>query len=142
MSLFSLVLNHLTDVLLVRLAVRGTVTAHPLFLFFFFFNDTATTEIYTLSLHDALPIYPLGPGPAFQPEFPAAVRRGWAADVRAVFRRRPGAAAGQLAAALRRRSDDGRSLLGAGRARDGAVLHARRRRGVVHTRGLGQLVDG
>src|SRR2546427_5046350 len=24
--------------------------------FFFFFNDTATTEIYTLSLHDALPI--------------------------------------------------------------------------------------
>src|SRR5258708_18316819 len=25
----------------------------------FFFNDTATTEIYTLSLHDALPIYPL-----------------------------------------------------------------------------------
>src|SRR5690349_23946231 len=27
-----------------------------LFVFFFFFNDTATTEIYTLSLHDALPI--------------------------------------------------------------------------------------
>src|SRR5208337_2553773 len=27
-----------------------------LFLVFFFFNDTATTEIYTLSLHDALPI--------------------------------------------------------------------------------------
>src|SRR5256885_12318228 len=27
--------------------------------FFFFFNDTATTEIYTLSLHDALPISPL-----------------------------------------------------------------------------------
>src|SRR5260370_20244826 len=26
------------------------------FLFYFFFNDTATTEIYTLSLHDALPI--------------------------------------------------------------------------------------
>src|SRR2546422_5130114 len=26
------------------------------FCFFFFFNDTATTEIYTLSLHDALPI--------------------------------------------------------------------------------------
>src|ERR1035437_7032520 len=30
------------------------------FSFFFFFNDTATTEIYTLSLHDALPIYPRG----------------------------------------------------------------------------------
>src|SRR5256885_14160674 len=27
------------------------------FHYFFFFNDTATTEIYTLSLHDALPIY-------------------------------------------------------------------------------------
>src|SRR5256885_1261272 len=25
-------------------------------MFFFFFNDTATTEIYTLSLHDALPV--------------------------------------------------------------------------------------
>src|SRR2546430_8062480 len=33
-------------------------------LFFFFFNDTATTEIYTLSLHDALPISPcLGENP-------------------------------------------------------------------------------
>src|SRR5256886_12508500 len=30
--------------------------------FFFFFNDTATTEIYTLSLHDALPIFPFGAG--------------------------------------------------------------------------------
>src|SRR2546430_8404371 len=28
----------------------------PTIFFFFFFNDTATTEIYTLSLHDALPI--------------------------------------------------------------------------------------
>src|SRR6266850_2503673 len=28
---------------------------------FFFFNDTATTEIYTLSLHDALPICPKSP---------------------------------------------------------------------------------
>src|SRR3712207_8073122 len=27
----------------------------------FFFNDTATTEIYTLSLHDALPIWPAHP---------------------------------------------------------------------------------
>src|SRR5256712_7878401 len=31
----------------------------PIRFFFFFFNDTATTEIYTLSLHDALPISPL-----------------------------------------------------------------------------------
>src|SRR5436305_13948085 len=30
----------------------------PSLFFFFFFNDTAPTEIYTLSLHDALPILP------------------------------------------------------------------------------------
>src|SRR2546425_9175914 len=29
--------------------------------FFFFFNDTASTEIYTLSLHDALPIWRCSP---------------------------------------------------------------------------------
>ena len=29
----------------------------PMIIFIFFFNDTATTEIYTLSLHDALPIW-------------------------------------------------------------------------------------
>src|SRR2546429_6086832 len=33
-----------------------TPLENPLCLIFFFFNDTATTEIYTLSLHDALPI--------------------------------------------------------------------------------------
>src|SRR2546430_7064604 len=33
------------------------------FCFFFFFNDTATTEIYTLSLHDALPISLRNDGP-------------------------------------------------------------------------------
>src|SRR6202521_588497 len=32
--------------------------ARPPIVCFFFFNDTAPTEIYTLSLHDALPIYP------------------------------------------------------------------------------------
>src|SRR5438132_13961343 len=30
---------------------------HTILSFLFFFNDTATTEIYTLSLHDALPIF-------------------------------------------------------------------------------------
>src|SRR5438034_7790110 len=30
--------------------------SRPMLFFFFFFTDTATTEIYTLSLHDALPI--------------------------------------------------------------------------------------
>src|SRR5262249_60564160 len=49
-------------------------TTHDLFLsalrpflflpLFFFFNDTATTEIYTLSLHDALPIYHAEAAPA------------------------------------------------------------------------------
>src|SRR2546430_12423767 len=33
------------------------MTQLPLRSIFFFFNDTATTEIYTLSLHDALPIF-------------------------------------------------------------------------------------
>src|SRR6266513_2962864 len=32
------------------------LTLSQIKIFFFFFNDTATTEIYTLSLHDALPI--------------------------------------------------------------------------------------
>src|ERR1043166_9631895 len=36
--------------------LRPVTVYFEYFLFFFFFNDTATTEIYTLSLHDALPI--------------------------------------------------------------------------------------
>src|SRR5256885_14139314 len=45
------------------------VSRPPSIFMFFFFNDTATTEIYTLSLHDALPIFPVvhrgtGLGPA------------------------------------------------------------------------------
>src|SRR2546430_16885228 len=38
-----------------RRLLQACAHLHP-FLSFFFFNDTATTEIYTLSLHDALPI--------------------------------------------------------------------------------------
>src|SRR5256885_3235068 len=41
---------------------------------FFFFNDTATTEIYTLSLHDALPIS------ASRPRPPRCWRPGWAGE--------------------------------------------------------------
>src|SRR2546429_9680639 len=59
-------------------------TALALSWFFFFFNDTATTEIYTLSLHDALPIcvprggaHALGGGP---PSFVAARRRAMRAS--------------------------------------------------------------
>src|SRR5256885_16611727 len=38
--------------------ISWIVAWQQLFRFVFFFNDTATTEIYTLSLHDALPISP------------------------------------------------------------------------------------
>src|SRR2546426_12209205 len=55
------------------------------FFLFFFFNDTATTEIYTLSLHDALPIFQCSRGfaalrsnfraaPAARPRTPVAAR--------------------------------------------------------------------
>ena len=37
--------------------LREPIAKSAYFDVFFFFNDTATTEIYTLSLHDALPIY-------------------------------------------------------------------------------------
>src|ERR1041385_9502996 len=45
------------------------------FFVFFFFNDTATTEIYTLSLHDALPISDDGRGHWPSPRAPACEGR-------------------------------------------------------------------
>src|SRR3990170_2706909 len=42
--------------------VRATFLKCALLYYSFFFNDTATTEIYTLSLHDALPISTQPPG--------------------------------------------------------------------------------
>src|SRR6266496_2002793 len=42
-----------------RFFLRSSTSSRRLYFFFFFFNDTAPTEIYTLSLHDALPISPL-----------------------------------------------------------------------------------
>src|SRR3712207_7150431 len=48
---------------------------------FFFFNDTATTEIYTLSLHDALPILP-GSAHAQHRDPPAPTARHPPAGVR------------------------------------------------------------
>src|SRR3989454_9273942 len=39
------------------LACFDSSSLHDCYDLFFFFNDTATTEIYTLSLHDALPIW-------------------------------------------------------------------------------------
>src|SRR3712207_7673831 len=44
-------------------------------MYFFFFKDTATTEIYTLSLHDALPIYPRRIGPPEAVEHVLRLRR-------------------------------------------------------------------
>src|SRR6266498_5518792 len=52
-------------------SVFFTADATALFLFFFFFNDTATTEIYTLSLYDALPISP----DSARPQFGTSARR-------------------------------------------------------------------
>src|SRR2546430_13090447 len=53
-------------------------TCSPLF---FFFNDTATTEIYTLSLHDALPIlltsWPAAPGSSFKNLAASLPRKSW-----------------------------------------------------------------
>src|SRR2546422_6895830 len=47
------------------------------FLMFFFFNDPATTEIYTLSLHDALPIWTISArGPPAAHRFHRAGRQG------------------------------------------------------------------
>src|SRR3989442_1149297 len=39
-----------------RLPIYYSIPCRSCYLFFFFFNDPATTEIYPLSLHDALPI--------------------------------------------------------------------------------------
>src|SRR5947209_20582171 len=48
----------LTSLLLIFSCLRIFWSFSFLIFFLFFFNDTATTEIYTLSLHDALPISP------------------------------------------------------------------------------------
>src|SRR5437762_12815521 len=40
----------------VRSSANSSISVVFVIVLFFFFNDTATTEIYTLSLHDALPI--------------------------------------------------------------------------------------
>src|SRR5258708_29751804 len=50
-----------------------TICSRPLY-FLFFFNDTATTEIYTLSLHDALPI--LGQQRVFRNPVPQGIGEG------------------------------------------------------------------
>src|SRR2546430_17322588 len=49
----------ITNTTVIHIALKY-IAQHSLSFFFFFFNDTATTEIYTLSLHDALPISTAG----------------------------------------------------------------------------------
>src|SRR3712207_9400903 len=67
-------LNVVTSKLTSRLVFMCTAK------FFFFFNDTATTEIYTLSLHDALPIW----APGLEPEYPQVAPAGlWESSPRA-----------------------------------------------------------
>src|SRR5260370_16036534 len=71
-------------------ACRGSIV-------FFFFNDTATTEIYTLSLHDALPI---SPQPATASSEPASQARHAGPAYRFATRRgRPDARCNGLLAA-------------------------------------------
>src|SRR5256885_11001052 len=68
--------------------------AYVIFLFFFF-NDTATTEIYTLSLHDALPISRVAARPATRglrvphgvSELASTERTAWTRNVAAPLRR-------------------------------------------------------
>src|SRR3712207_6919799 len=65
----------------------------------FFFNDTATTEIYTLSLHDALPIY----GSDFEPYLLGAVAGALLLAASAILFRtlfRPGLAAKERESAV------------------------------------------
>src|SRR2546429_9811644 len=68
---------------------------------YFFFNDTATTEIYTLSLHDALPISDLRPWPWRTPILRVSVGRDRVSP----------SAAGLPADSLRARSEEHTSEL-------------------------------
>src|SRR2546425_5949145 len=84
--------------------------------FFFFFNDTATTEIYTLSLHDALPICEAVPrranGAGHRPRAVVLGRRP-------PERRRAGAYTRWAGAARRHRARRGASRPGARAGRAG-----------------------
>src|SRR3712207_7384758 len=76
---------------------------------FFFFNDTATTEIYTLSLHDALPISSGQPGGG-EPRHDRSRRRAGPAAA-AFLRPRPSPARGRHADRLPGRSEEHTSEL-------------------------------
>src|SRR2546425_10597184 len=86
-----------------------------MYIIFFFFNDTATTEIYTLSLHDALPISPHSDGSTGRAS-PRGLRRSveprshWRRRSRA-WRRRSCRAAVPLGNRVRRRGGWGEPAL-------------------------------
>src|SRR5690606_42103043 len=93
-SCVMLVMTHVILISMLSVLINLSYLFTQLFLFFFF-NDTATTEIYTLSLHDALPIYrvvPPPPGRKSRGYFPAYNRGGasrlWSAYAGRPIRRR------------------------------------------------------
>src|SRR6266540_7079750 len=73
-----------TSIALVMFTPRAVASS------FFFFNDTATTEIYTLSLHDALPISQPGALPLQRASSLAALPQCGVARFRIVVAERPG----------------------------------------------------
>src|SRR3989454_1369426 len=100
---------------------------------FFFFNDTATTEIYTLSLHDALPIFRAGTRarPHAAPRG-AHARRGAPADGAGVPQGEP-----------RRHGHGGEGVRGGARdRRAGAPLRPSTRRRVARTARAGRRLYG
>src|SRR3712207_8579848 len=68
----------------------------------FFFNDTATTEIYTLSLHDALPIFPGSQSQTVRDEVDKNFARDARATMAAVIVPRRDATRGEIAEAIGR----------------------------------------
>src|SRR3989337_1117516 len=106
--------------------------------FFFFFNDTATTEIYTLSLHDALPIWPTMGGSASRR---AATRVKPEQASKGNRERRPALKTGKAAGARRsNRPEKARSLTGVGGV---ARRHrAWRQAGAPARRGVAALSSG
>src|SRR5438876_10773646 len=73
---------------------------------FFFFNDTATTEIYTLSLHDALPIFGV-----HHVDLTVAVAVGVEGELRAVGRPNGAAVKGRVVGEVHERSEEHTSEL-------------------------------
>src|SRR5688572_33415503 len=57
-------------IIILHLETYIIIIVSVFFFLFFFFNDTATTEIYTLSLHDALPILSVAAVPEHQEDSP------------------------------------------------------------------------